>query len=153
MKKIPLILVLSLFVQSLVAQNDSLAVRIYNRSGKEVFMAFAYYAKDSITQGYTIGWYEIPHREVLDLKLQMIKDKGLFYHAHNILDRNDNWGGERFFMVHPFDTFWLGNADNALFAYAYDEGLSKKEEQAIKAYPFREIEFSEEENKFMLLLK
>lgn len=138
-----LLLLLLLFSFVSVAQ-DSVKVAVYNRSTKNVYIAFAYYGRsqDGDVALCTYGWFEVKKGKSKMVWLKARKEKGIYYHAHNTLDRNDNWGGSLFYMVHPSMPFHIVYANNSALATSLDGDLKPEELPQLEAYPFREVKWN-----------
>ncbi|MDX1904933.1 MAG: DUF1036 domain-containing protein [Thermonemataceae bacterium] len=145
MKKLLIIFIFYLFASSGFAQQqDSVKTVLYNRSYKNVYVALAYYKRmpegDIALCSY--GWFEVKSYNSKTIWLPALREKGMFYHAHNRNDRNDNWGGSLFFMVHPTLPFHLSYANNSALSTSMDKDLNEEELKSLEAYPFREIKWN-----------
>jgi hypothetical protein len=124
---------------------DSVRVSFFNRSQKNVYVALAYYKRmpEGDVALCTYGWFEVKKEKSKTLWLKNIqREKGVFYHAHNVVNRNDNWGGSLFYMVHPTSPFHIAYANNSALASALDNELNSQELQQLEAYPFREMKWN-----------
>ena len=142
MKKI---LILSFLFCSLASlAQDSVKVAIYNRSSKNVYISFAYHGRsnDGDIALCTYGWFEVPKNRSKILWLKARKEKGVYYHAHNTINRNDNWGGSLFYMVDPSMPFHIVYANNSALATSLDGDLKPEELPQLEAYPFRELKWN-----------
>ncbi len=124
---------------------DSVRVTFFNRSQKNVYVALAYYKR--MPEGdialCTYGWFEVKNGKSKTLWLKDIqREKGVFYHAHNTANRNDNWGGSLFYMVHPVQPFHIAYANNSALAISLENTLSPQEQEKFEAYPFREMKWN-----------
>jgi hypothetical protein len=144
MKKSLVFVFLFLFFSFISFAQDSVKVAIYNRSSKNVYIAFAYYGRsnDGDIALCTYGWFEVGKQKSKIIWLKAQKEKGVFYHAHNTLNRNDNWGGSLFYMVHPSLPFHIVYANNSALATSLDGDLKPEELPQLEAYPFREIKWN-----------
>jgi hypothetical protein len=144
MKKSLVFVFLFLFFSFISFAQDSVKVAIYNRSSKNVYIAFAYYGRSN--DGYialcTYGLFDVGKQKSKIIWLKAQKEKGVFYHAHNTLNRNDNWGGSLFYMVHPSLPFHIVYANNSALATSLDGDLKPEELPQLEAYPFREIKWN-----------
>jgi hypothetical protein len=140
MKKIIFIAFLCILSVQAIAQ-DSVKTIIYNRSNKNIYVSLAYYTRlsggDVALCSY--GWFEVKRSSSKTVWTKAMKEKGIFYHAHNTTNRNDNWGGSLFFMVHPSIPFHISYANNSALAVSMDGDLNPEELQQLEAYPFREL--------------
>jgi hypothetical protein len=143
MKKVLLIAFLIVLSIQSIAQ-DSVKTVIYNRSAKNIYVSLAYYTRlpESDVALCTYGWFEVKRNSSKTIWTKAIKEKGIFYHAHNIIKRNDNWGGSLFYMVHPSIPFHISYANNSALATSLDGDLKPEELQQLEAYPFRELKWN-----------
>jgi uncharacterized membrane protein len=143
MKRIILFTFLVVLSVQAIAQ-DSVKTIIYNRSNKNVYVSLAYYTR--LSEGNvalcSYGWFEVKKNSSKTVWTKAIKEKGIFYHAHNIANRNDNWGGSLFYMVHPSIPFHISYANNSALATSIDGDLNPEELQQLEAYPFRELKWN-----------
>jgi len=123
---------------------DSVKTIIYNRSKKNVYVSLAYHTR--LSEGdvalCSYGWFEVKQNSSKTVWIKALKEKGVFYHAHDITNRNDNWGGSLFYMVHPSIPFHIAYANNSALAASVDGDLNPEELQQLEAYPFRELKWN-----------
>jgi uncharacterized membrane protein len=143
MKKIQLfslIFLLCFITESAFCQADSTEIRVFNRSNKDVFLSLGYYKEiDDLPTLCTYGWFKLDQGKDLRLKIASIAGKPIYYHAHNVKDRNDNWMGSTSLMVHPQIPFFISYADNAAMARSLEKNMTQGEVLQFEAYPFRQI--------------
>ncbi len=140
---------------------DSTCVCLDNRSGKNVFVAYGYQTKNSIkidstkaSNFHTYGWIKVDMYSKKYYYLPTIlNDTKVLYHAHNAKDRTDNWGGDKFLMVHPRKPFWLYNADNGNNALSVNNLISIEDYKDLAAYPFRKMKYNDNLKCFFVILR
>jgi uncharacterized membrane protein len=143
MKKI-FLLVFGIVLSAQAFAQDSVKTVIYNRSNKNVYIALAYYTR--LPEGNvalcSYGWFEVKKGASKTIWTKAMKEKGMYYHAHNTTNRNDNWGGSLFYMVHPTIPFHVAYANNSALATSMEGDLNPEELEQLEAYPFRELKWN-----------
>ncbi len=143
------------------ATPDSTCVCMENRTGKQIFVTYAYQTNNSIkidstkaSNFHTYGWIKI---DVYSKKYYyvpaILPNTKVFYHALNAKDRTDNWGGNTFLMVHPSKPFWLYNADNGNNALSVNNLITINDYDDLVAYPFREMKYNPNLKCFFVILR
>jgi len=88
-------------------------VTFKNESGKDMYVAVAYYDKNPTTMGgrcfYTKGWFKVKKGESIWTN---ISGRKFYYHAHQIGNQKVFIGSEKEFYAHRIKKFNIKKADN-----------------------------------------
>lgn len=140
---------------------DSTCICVENRSGKQIFVAYAYQTNNSIkidstkaSNFHTYGWIKIDmYSKKYYYVPTIVPNTKVLYHAHNAKDRTDNWGGSTFLMVHQSKPFWLYNADNGNNALSVNNLININDYNDLVAYPFRAMKYNNNLKCFFVILR
>ncbi|HAS45867.1 MAG TPA: hypothetical protein DCS93_35625 [Microscillaceae bacterium] len=95
------------------AKGKTYKVTFKNESGKDMYVAVAYYDKNPSTMGgrcfYTKGWFKVNKGKSIWTN---VSGRRFYYHAHQIGKQNVSIGSEKEFYAHRIKKFNLKKADN-----------------------------------------